>query len=152
MIKLKQFMQILAYPNDILRQKTKAVSEVTPELVEIANQMYKVMRGSNGIGLAAPQVGLEISLIVLENDGESLALFNPVILDKSGPQEYGNEGCLSFIGIIRNIKRPKQVKVKFRNIHNKMEYKVLTGLKARCLIHEWEHLLGRLFIDHDEKK
>lgn len=144
-------MEILQYPNDLLRQKTKAVTAVTPELVEIANQMYKVMRESNGIGLAANQVGLDMSLLVLEDEGKMLAIFNPVILQRSKDLEYSSEGCLSFKGLIRIIKRPIEVTVKYRDIHNKMQYRVVKGLMARALIHEFEHLNGKLMIDHDEK-
>ena len=144
-------MKILEYPDEHLRTKTKAVDRVTPELVEIAKEMYKVMREANGIGLAAPQVGLDISLIVLEDHGYMLAMFNPVILKRSSDQEYGPEGCLSFPGITRIIKRPKEVTVKYRDEYGKMQYIVLTGLQARCMVHEFDHLFSRLFIDLEDR-
>lgn len=144
-------MKILQYPNDHLRTKTKSVEAITPELVDTANEMYKTMREAGGIGLAATQVGLDISLLVLEDQGYMLAMFNPVILQKSKEMEYSSEGCLSFLNVVRMIKRPKEVTVKYRDTNNKMKYAVLKNMQARALIHEVEHLHGKLFIDHEEK-
>lgn len=145
-------MTILTYPDDHLRTKTKPVEKVTPDLVEQAKEMYKVMIAANGIGLAGNQVGLDISVIVLEDDGKPLILFNPMILHRSKDQEYTGEGCLSFPGVFRLLKRPKDVTVKYRDENNKMQYAVLKGIKARVLIHEYEHLSGKLFIDLPEKE
>lgn len=144
-------LTILQYPNDHLRIKTKGVTEVTPELVATAQEMYKVMREAGGIGLAATQVGLDISLLVLEDQGKPLIMFNPSILKRSQEQEYKSEGCLSFIGVIRLIKRPKEVTVKYRDINGKMQYIVLQGIMARAAVHEIDHLLGKLMIDYEEK-
>ena len=145
-------MEILQYPHDHLRTSTKSIEKVTPELVETAKEMYKVMREANGVGLAATQVGLDISLIVLEDNGSMLALFNPTILKKSTNQEYGMEGCLSFPGMFRRLKRPTEVTIKYRDINNKMQFKKLENLQARALIHENDHLQGKLFIDLEEKQ
>ncbi len=144
-------MQIVKYPDDRLRQKTKAVEKITPELVTIANEMYQLMRSANGIGLAANQVGLDINLIVIEDNGGPLIMFNPVVLKRSSEVEYVGEGCLSFVGVFRIIKRAKEVTVKYRDQNGKMQYGVFKGLQARCIIHECEHLRGILMIDHEEK-
>lgn len=109
------------------------------------------MREAKGIGLAATQVGLDISLIVLEDSGSPLILFNPTIIHRSKTLEYAAEGCLSFPDVYRIIKRPLEVTIKYRSEHNKMKYAVLKDLQARCLIHEVEHLQGKLFIDIEEK-
>lgn len=143
-------MNILTYPDEHLRVKTKSVTKITPELVNTAKDMYQVMRAANGIGLAANQVGLDISLIVLEDNGKPLIAFNPTILQRSKEQERGKEGCLSFPNVIRMIKRPSEVTIKYRDENNKMMYRVLKGLQARCLIHEYNHLQGKLFIDEIE--
>lgn len=145
-------MEILKYPNDHLRTTTKAVDKITPELIQTAEEMYRVMREANGIGLAANQVGLDISLIVLEDDGKMLALFNPTILQRSARLEYSAEGCLSFPEVLRIIKRPTEVTVKYRDTNNKMQYRVLRGLQARAMVHEYEHLQGKLFIDLEERQ
>lgn len=144
-------MKILQYPSDNLRISTKAVEKVTPELVEIAKEMYTTMREAEGIGLAANQVGLDISLIVLADNGKPLIIFNPIILKRSKEQEYSSEGCLSFIGIFRLIKRPLEVTAKYRDMTGKMQYQVFKGLQARAFIHEYDHLFGKLMIDYEEK-
>lgn len=145
-------MQIIQYPNEHLRTSTKNIEKVTPELVETGKEMYKTMIAAKGIGLAATQVGLDISLIVLEDDGEPLIIFNPTILKRSKEQEYGTEGCLSFTGVFRLIKRPTEITAKYRDMHGKMQYQVFKGLQARAFIHEYEHLHGKLFIDLQEKE
>lgn len=142
---------ILQFPDERLRQKCKPVDKVTPELVTIAKDMYAIMRENNGIGLAAPQVGLDIALVVMEDNGP-LFLFNPVILKRSPDLEYAGEACLSFKGVTRIIKRPKEVTIKYRDENNKMSYGVFKDLQARCIIHEISHLQGVLFIDLEEKK
>lgn len=144
-------MKILEYPNDLLRVKTKAVTKVTDEMIETAETMYKVMREANGVGLAATQVGLDYSFLVLEDNGKALNMWNPVILQRAARTEYSSEGCLSFPGIIRIIKRPTEVTVKYRDKNNKMQYIVLRGLQARAMVHEYEHLFGKLFIDCEER-
>lgn len=144
-------MELLQYPNYNLRITTKAVEKVTPELVEIAKEMYKLMYAANGLGLAAPQVGLDISLIILEDQGKPLIIFNPIILKRSKEQEYDSEGCLSFNGVFRLIKRPLEVTAKYRDVTGKMQYQVFKGLQARVFIHEYDHLFGKLMIDYEEK-
>jgi peptide deformylase len=145
-------MKILEYPDDHLRVTTKGVEKVTPEMVTAAQEMYQVMRIANGVGLAATQVGLDYSLVVLEDNGQPLILFNPVILKRAPKTEYSSEGCLSFPGVIRIIRRPVEVTVKYRDENNRMQYIVLRGLQARAMVHEYEHLFGKLFIDHEERQ
>lgn len=145
-------MQILEYPHDSLRQKTKAVDKITPELVEIAKEMYSTMKAAGGIGLAANQVGLDISLIVLEDNGKPLILFNPTILKRSPRSEYSSEACLSFPNVIRMIKRTTEVTVKYRDETGRMQYLVLRGLQARCIEHEYDHLQGKTFLDLEQRK
>ncbi len=144
-------MEIIKYPDDLLRVECNAVEKVTPELVNTANEMYKTMREANGIGLAANQCGLDISLIVLEDDGKALVCFNPKIVEYSTDKEIKYEGCLSFSPKVCKVQRSLSIKVKFRNIHNKMEYKELSGLKARAFQHECDHLRGILLIDYRGK-
>lgn len=145
-------MKILEYPDDHLRVKTKPVEKVTPEMVTTAREMYDVMIAAKGVGLAATQVGLDISLLVLEDSGKPLIMFNPVILKRAPKLEYSSEGCLSFPGVIRIISRPVDVTVKYRDQNNRMQYCVLRGLQARAMVHEYEHLFGKLFIDHEERR
>jgi peptide deformylase len=145
-------LSILQYPNEHLDKPTIAVEKVTPELIQTAKDIYETMRASGGIGLAANQVGLDMSLIVIQDNGGMLAIFNPVIIHRSKEQEYSSEGCLSFNNVWRIIKRPLEVTIKYRDINNKRQYQVFKGIQARCIIHEVDHLLGRTFLKYDEKK
>lgn len=145
-------MKILEYPDEHLRTTTKPVDKITPELAQIAQDMYETMIAAKGVGLAATQVGLDISLLVLEDGGKPLIMFNPVILKRGAKLEFGAEGCLSFPGVFRMIKRPLEVTVKYRDANGRMQYQVLRGLQARAMVHEYEHLFGKLFIDQPEKR
>lgn len=144
-------MEVLKYPHEHLRTTTTPVDKVTPELVQQAEEMYKVMRAENGVGLAANQVGLSISLIVLEDQGKPLFLFNPKIIQYSKETEIKYEGCLSFDKKVCRVKRSTSIKIKFRNVYNKMTYRELSGLQARACQHEMDHLLGILVIDYKGK-
>lgn len=145
-------MKILEYPNDSLRVKAKAVDKVTPELQKVAQEMYKTMVDANGIGLAATQVGLDIRLLVLDDAGTPIIMFNPHLMKKSTEIQYETEGCLSFPGDWKKIKRAKEVNVKYRDLNGKMTYKVLSGIMSIAFQHELDHLNGVLFIDYEEKK
>lgn len=145
-------MQLVQYPNDILLQKAVAVDKVTPELQETARQMFNVMKANNGVGLAAPQVGLSIRLIVAEIDGHAIYMFNPQIMQFMGTRETGIEGCLSFDqgNLLKQIKRHPMIKVKYRDLNGKMQYQEFRGLAARIIQHEWDHLEGILFSTKEE--
>lgn len=145
-------MKILDYPNDKLRVKCRAVDKITPELQATARDMYEIMIEEKGVGLSAPQVGLDIRLIVLDDGGKPIHMFNPVILRKSTNQQIGHEGCLSFPDVFRIIKRPAEVIVKYRDLYGKMKHEVYKGLLARAILHEVDHLNGILFIDLEERK
>ncbi len=145
-------MKLIEYPSDKLRVKCRAVDKITPELQTIARDMYEIMIEEKGVGLSAPQVGLDIRLIVLDDDGKAIYMFNPVVLRKSTAQQIGGEGCLSFPDIFRIIKRPTEVIVKYRDLYGKMKHEVYKGLLARAILHEIDHLNGILFIDLEERK
>jgi peptide deformylase len=140
-------MQILTYPNDHLRITTKAVEKVTPELVDIAQEMYKTMREAKGLGLASTQVGLDIALLVLEQQGNPLIMFNPKTMRQSQVKETGIEGCLSFPNEFLDVTRATEVEVIYRDVNNKMQFIKLKGMMARAYLHEHDHLHGKLFID-----
>ena len=144
-------MEILLYPNDKLRQETKAVEEVTPELIAIAKEMYTTMKAANGVGLSAPQVGLDIRLIVLDDKGSPLYMFNPKVLMESKDKQSGSEACLSFPNVTKRIPRAYEVTVKFRDLNNKRQFMKVTGILARAVLHEIDHLNGVLLSDMEEK-
>ena len=135
--------------DDVLRKKSKKVDKIDKRLLTLIDDMIETMYEADGVGLAAPQVGMLKRLFVIDTyDGVGPRVFiNPEILETSGSQ-IGDEGCLSVPGQTADIERPNYVKVKATN--KKGEEFILEGeeLLARAVIHENEHLEGILFIDH----
>lgn len=135
--------------DSVLRKKSKKVDKIDQRLLTLIDDMIETMYEADGVGLAAPQVGMLKRLFVIDTyDGEGVKIFiNPEILETSGSQ-IGDEGCLSVPGETADIERPNYVKVKATN--EKGEEFILEGeeLLARAIIHENEHLDGVLFIDH----
>lgn len=142
-------MTILTYPDERLRQKSEPVQKVDDELREFAKQMYAAMVEAKGVGISAPQVGRHIRAICILVNDQPVYMFNPVILKRSADKITDLEGCLSFPDKFIRIARPSEVHVKYRDMHNKMRYALLSGTSARAVIHETEHLDGKLLNDHD---
>lgn len=159
-------LEILKYPDARLRKKGVVVPGVTPELKQLAENMIETMYAESGIGLAAPQVGESIRLLVIDTrptdeDGnptqegltdlekevvQPIVIFNPEVMVANEKTTY-DEGCLSVPGFFETVERAKYVEVKGLDI-NGQEYTIKTdGLLAICLQHEMDHLEGKLFID-----
>ena len=127
--------------DEILRKKAKEITEVTPRIQELIDDMFETMYDADGVGLAAPQVGIRKRLVVIDCGEEPLVLINPVILETSGEQT-GQEGCLSVPNKVGIVTRPNYAKVKAYD-ENMQEYIIEgTELLARCLCHEIDHLDG----------
>jgi peptide deformylase len=159
------------YGNPVLRQKGEPVDTITPELVQLIEDMFDTMREYRGIGLAAQQIGRAIQLTVidiravedrpstLELDGEEvdphsimpLVLLNPEI-EHLGPEETGPEGCLSFPEIYGDISRPGRIRLKALNEKGEPTDFICGGLLSRCIQHETDHLHGILFIDRMDRE
>lgn len=142
--------QIVRVGEDILRETAMEVPKITPNIHKLLDNMAETMYAANGVGLAAPQIGIPKRVVVLD-DGEGLIeLINPVVISKSG--EYmDQEGCLSVPNKVGDVKRAKKVVVHALNRDAElMEYQV-EGLLARIFQHEIDHLNGVLFIDLAEK-
>ncbi|MGG7057519.1 peptide deformylase [Clostridium nigeriense] len=135
--------------DEVLRKKCKDVTEITPRTIKLIKDMADTMYEADGVGLAAPQVGILQRIFVIDVfDDYGLRVFiNPEILEVSGSQ-IGEEGCLSVPGEAADIERPNYVKV--RALNEKGEEFVLeaTELLARAILHENDHLNGKLFIDY----
>lgn len=132
--------------DEILTKECKPVKEMTERTKELIEDMFDTMYESNGVGLAAPQVGIRKQVVVIDvEDGNQYVLINPEILETSGSQT-GAEGCLSVPGKSGTVTRPSYVKVKAYN--ENMEEYTLEGsdLLARAICHEIDHLKGRLFV------
>ena len=109
---------------------------------QLSEQMLVFMRSENGIGLAAPQIGIAKRVFVMAIDGTTWTCFNPEILDTDSNLTDYTEGCLSFPGEECKIKRPSAVAVKYQNSHGHWTHEQLDGLVARCFQHELDHLDG----------
>ncbi len=135
--------------DEILTKTAKEVTELTPKITELIDDMFDTMYAANGVGLAAPQVGIRKRIVVIDCGDQPLVLINPEILETSGSQT-GNEGCLSVPGKVGVVTRPDYAKVKALD-ENFEEY-IIEGeeLLARCLCHEIDHLNGILYVDKAE--
>ena len=145
-------LQILKYPNPILARKAEPVSAVTPEIRELAAGMAEAMYANQGVGLAAPQVGASVRLIVIDLSGPDkrealMTLVNPVVTAASGEQE-DEEGCLSVRSYRTVVKRAANVTVTAQDLDGNPFAIEADELLAVCLQHEIDHLEGVLFIDH----
>ena len=132
--------------DDILRKKTRAVESVNNRILTLLEDMVETMYHADGAGLAAPQVGILRRLIVIDVGTGLIKLINPVITEADGEQQE-LEGCLSIPGIYGKVKRPERVVVKALDENGKPIALEGTGLLARALCHEIDHLDGILFID-----
>ena len=140
-------LQIRKVGDEALRKVCRPVDAITPRILTLLDDMVETMRAANGVGLAAPQVGILRRIVVIEVEpGEVLELINPKIVAFSGEQD-GQEGCLSVPGRWGMVKRPMHVTV--RALNRKGEEVEITGheLLARCFCHELDHLDGALYID-----
>ena len=139
--------QIRTIGDEILRKQCKPVKEMTPRTAELIEDMFETMYEANGVGLAAPQVGILRQLVVIDvDDGNQYVLINPEILETEGSQT-GSEGCLSVPGKSGTVTRPMHVKVKALN-ENLEPYELEgDGLLARAICHECDHLDGKLYVD-----
>ena len=141
-------LKVLRYGDPALRRRAAPVGEVTPGVRATIADMTETMYDEVGIGLAAPQVGIALRLIVVaDEDGRSVqALLNPVIVDRGG-EATGEEGCLSIPGVFAPVTRSAWVKVEAQDVNGRPLALRATGLRARVLQHEIDHLDGVLFID-----
>lgn len=135
--------------DDVLRKKSKNVEEITPRTITLLKDMAETMYEADGVGLAAPQVGILQRIFVIDAyDDEGLRVFiNPEILESKGSQ-IGEEGCLSVPGEMADIDRANYVKVKALNERGQEFILEAEELLARAILHEYDHLEGTLFIDH----
>ncbi|HVA72157.1 MAG TPA: peptide deformylase [Candidatus Limnocylindrales bacterium] len=143
---------ITKFPAPVLEQPTKPVEKFDAELVKLTEDMFESMYAAQGVGLAAPQIGLNLRLAVIDvtvgkNPDAKLVLANPEIVHFEGEQRE-EEGCLSVPGFRGNVLRPKYVTVKAQDAAGKEFEMRGEGLLARAFCHEIDHLHGMLFLTH----
>ena len=144
--------QILKYGAPELRKVSSPVVSFDEELAKIAKNMIETMYGSPGIGLAAPQIGLNVRLTTIdltvgEDEGKLIVLCNPEIISAEGSQK-NDEGCLSIPEFSETVSRPQKMVVRGYSLNGEEIRIEADGLLARCLSHEIDHLNGILFVDH----
>jgi peptide deformylase len=139
-------LKIIKFPSPILRQKAKPVKKVTPEIVKLIDNMIATMHAAPGVGLAAPQVGKSLRVIVVDIGPGPLALTNPHILASSGSQVF-TEGCLCLPGVEAPVERASSLKVKGLDRDGQAVIIMAEGFLATVLQHEIDHLDGLVFID-----
>ena len=145
-------MEIVKYPDPILRRAAEKVTAFDAELERTAKQMLDTMYTLRGVGLAGPQVGLGISLLVLNPTGDptdtggELVLVNPEITSRK-TLEWDEEGCLSFPGIYAEIERHRDIELRYRDVTGEAREIPSSEFQARVIQHEMDHLQGVLFID-----
>lgn len=136
--------------DDVLTKKCKEVKEMTPRLKELIGDMLDTMYEANGVGLAAPQVGILKRIVVIDTTGEDPhILINPRIVETSGEQK-GQEGCLSVPGKSGQVTRPNYVKAVALDVNMKEFELEGTELLARAICHELDHLDGHLYVEKVE--
>lgn len=161
-------LPIVAYGNPILRKKAKNIAEDYPGLEKFIEDMWETMYASNGVGLAAPQVNRDIRLFVMDSSqiftnmdekerkedpypddpGIKQVFINPQILEESGEDWAYNEGCLSIPKIREDIYRAEEVLIEYYDEKFQKHTKTYNGITARVILHEYDHIEGKLFIDY----
>ncbi len=139
-------LNILKEGDETLRKKCRKVEEITPRILQLLDDMHETLDKAQGVGLAAPQVGVLRRIVIVEIEDKRYEMINPEIIATKGKQEE-IEGCLSVPGKYGIVKRPAWVKVRAMDRHGKIYEAEGTGLMARCFCHELDHLDGTLYID-----
>ena len=146
--------KLIYVPNPLLRQKAKEIINVGENEIKIAKKMKDVMLKAPGVGLAANQIGILKQIVTIffvdqkTKNEVNYSLFNPKILSYSKEKILMEEGCLSLPEQFAEIERPEQIKIQYLNDRNKLISKDVSGVEARILQHEIDHLSGKLFVDY----
>ena len=142
-----EVLEIRKYPDPVLKKISQPVEIFDEKLEKFVKILFASMHVHDGVGLAAPQVGVLKKIAVVEYEGKSYVLINPKVIDQKGTQE-SEEGCLSFPGIYANVLRPQWVKIEAQNEKGETQILEGEGYVARAFLHEMDHLSGKLFIDY----
>lgn len=156
-------MRRLRYFGDpVLREQAEEVGEITDEIRELVSDMIRIMDSKNGIGLAATQVGVSLKVLIIRPEieredgsfffGDPVVYINPVISNPTEEKSVMSEGCLSVPGIHKEVERPVGIDVKAIDLDGNEIFEVVRGFKAREIMHENDHLNGKLFIDRLSKE
>ncbi|QIA07235.1 peptide deformylase [Draconibacterium halophilum] len=149
---------VTVYGDPLLRKKAKTIKKDHPKLDEIIENMWETMYFSDGVGLAAPQVGMSIRMFVIdassgadeepELEGFKKVFINPEIIETKGEEWTMNEGCLSLPEIREDVERPDEVTIKYQDENFVEHIETHKGFAGRVIQHEYDHLEGILFVDY----
>jgi peptide deformylase len=134
---------IVTYPNEILTTVAQSVEDIN-EWSEISKLMGEIMIENNGIGLAAPQIGLSYRAFIIRFSNQNILYLNPEIISSGNHFSEVEEGCLSLPGVHINVKRPQKIKVRWMKPNGKKQIATYEGLTSRVFQHELDHLNGKL--------
>jgi peptide deformylase len=157
-------LPIIAYGHPVLKRKAEVINKDYPKLLELIDNMFETMYNANGVGIAAPQIGLSIRLFIVDtnpfSEDESLSdedrselksfkktFINPEILDENGDEWSFEEGCLSIPNIRESILRQESIKIQYFDENFNKHIESYNGLLARVIQHEYDHIEGILFTD-----
>lgn len=151
-------LPIVAFGDPVLKKVGKDIDKNYPKLQELIKNMQETMEHANGVGLAAPQIGLDIRLFIIdsqlmmaegeEHKGIKETFINAQIIEETGKEWEFEEGCLSIPDIRENVSRKSTIKIKYLDKDFKEHTKEFDGLTARVIQHEYDHIEGILFTDH----
>jgi len=151
-------LPIYLYGHSILRKVTKDISPDYPDLKTLLDNMFETMYKADGVGLAAPQIGLEDRILVIDlapyaEDDPSFKDFKKVfinahIIERDGEEANIEEGCLSIPGIHEKVSRKNRIRIQYMDENFQPHDEVYEGFKARVIQHEYDHLEGMMFVDH----
>ena len=155
-------LPVNVYGDQILKEKVNPVKNFDMELIGIIQDMFETMRNADGIGLAANQVGLDMSMFIIDlsviedfKDLKPMVFVNPEIIEHSEETSVIEEGCLSLPGLSAEVERPEKIKIKYQDSDENDLVLEAEGYLARVIQHEYDHLMGILFsdrLDDDKKK
>lgn len=151
-------LPIVAYGDPVLKKQAEEIDKTYPDLKKLISDMFDTMYNASGVGLAAPQIGKSIRLFIVdaatfEDEEPELATFkkvfiNPIILEEEGEEWPYNEGCLSIPGIREDVMRKPNITIEYYNEKFELLEETYTGMAARIIQHEYDHIEGILFTDH----
>lgn len=148
---------IVLYGNPVLRKRAQEIEKGSLDVKTLAEDMFETMHEAQGIGLAAPQIGMGIRMFVVDgsladNDhdlsGFKKVFINPEMIEETGEEWPFEEGCLSIPTIREDVIRPKQIRIRFYDEDWNAHEEVFKGMRARVIQHEYDHIEGILFTDH----
>jgi len=148
---------IVLYGSPLLRKVSQEIDLKDPELKKFLDDMFETMYVSDGVGLAAPQIGKSIRIFVIDGSeiskehpellGFRKAFINPIIVEAEGENVTYNEGCLSLPALHEEVQRPSKIRIRYYDENGKFYDEIFDGMKARIVQHEYDHLEGILFVD-----